>query len=148
MVAVAAGKRAGAAGGRRRSGCSAGQAQQRMLAVAVAARFADTGPPPSAEASGAGEGCCCIGLLDCLLGAMGAVAPAPAEYNCVVRSICSRDKGASAEGRRPEAPSGFIAGNGASAAASLYTKEGNKGVNQDAMVVCEVDTITSFSRIN
>ncbi|PUZ46599.1 hypothetical protein GQ55_7G093100 [Panicum hallii var. hallii] len=147
MVAVAAGRRAGAvgAGGRRRAGCGdQSQAQQRLLAVAVAARFAEAGPPQTAEASAGG---CCVELLECLLGALGvsvtAVAPAPAQYRWAVRSIRRRrPRGASAEGRRagaePPAP-GRIAGNGASAsaAASLYTMQGKKGVNQDAMVVWE-----------
>ena len=147
MVAVAAGRRTGAVrgGGRRRAGCGdQSQAQQRLLAVAVAARFAEAGPPQSAEASGAGG--CCVGLLECLLGALGvtAVAPAPAQYRWAVRSIRRRrPRGASAEGRRAgaePAPPCRIAGNGASAsaAASLYTMQGKKGVNQDAMVVWEV----------
>ncbi|CAD6231111.1 unnamed protein product [Miscanthus lutarioriparius] len=152
MVTVAAGRRAGAAGavgGRRRSGCGAGQAaqqnsplQQKLLAVAVAARFAEAGPPPSAEASGAGAGGCCVELLDCLLGALNVsvatVAPAPSQYGWAVREIRPRG-GGSAEDRHADAPSGRIAGNGASAsaAASLYTMQGRKGVNQDAMVVWE-----------
>jgi hypothetical protein len=39
---------------------------------------------------------------------------------------------------------GRIAGNGACAVASLYTMQGKKGVNQDAMIVWEVkaDTIS------
>jgi hypothetical protein len=148
MVTVAAGRRTGAAagvGGRRRSGCGAGQAQQnsplqqKLLAVAVAARFAEAGPPPSAEASGG----CCVELLDCLLGALNVsvatVTPAPAQYGWAVREIRPRG-GGSAENRHADAPSGRIAGNGASAsaAASLYTMQGRKGVNQDAMVVWEV----------
>ncbi|OEL25148.1 putative protein phosphatase 2C 38 [Dichanthelium oligosanthes] len=142
MVAVAAGRRGGV---RRRAGCGdQSQAQQRLLAVAVAARFAEAGPPPSAEASAGG---CCVELLECLLAALGvsvtAVAPAPAQYKWAVRSIRRRRPcGASAEGRRAGAeppPPGRIAGNGASASAvaSLYTMQGKKGVNQDAMVVWE-----------
>jgi len=158
MVTVAAGRRAGAAGavgGRRRSGCGAGQAaqqnsplQQKLLAVAVAARFAEAGPPPSAEGSGAGAGCCCVELLDCLLGALNVsvatVTPAPAQYGWAVRSIRPRG-GGSAKDRHADTPSGRIAGNGASAsaAASLYTMQGRKGVNQDAMVVWEVQSIPS-----
>lgn len=158
MVTVAAGRRAGAAGGvggRRRSGCGgAGQAaqqnsplQQKLLAVAVAARFAEAGPPPSTEASGAGAGGCCVELLDCLLGALNVsvatVTPAPAQYGWAVREIRPRGEG-SAEDRHADAPSGRIAGNGASAnaAASLYTMQGRKGVNQDAMVVWEVTLIS------
>ncbi|CAN6234607.1 unnamed protein product [Urochloa humidicola] len=165
MVAVAAGRRAaaggpgpgGGVGGRRRAGCG-DQAQQRLLAVAVAARFADAGPPPSsaAEASAsasAGAGCC-VELLQCLLAALGvsvtAVAPAPAQYRWAVRTIRRRrpragagssSAAAAAEARpaHPPPPAGRIAGNGASAsaAASLYTMQGKKGVNQDAMVVWE-----------
>jgi hypothetical protein len=156
MVAVAAGRRATAAGGgsRRRAGCGEqSQAQQRLMAVAVAARFAEAGAVRSADGS-AGAGGCCVELLECLLGALGvsvtAVAPAPAQYKWAVRSIRrrGRPRGASAEGRRAgvaeppasPAPPGRIAGNGASAsaAASLYTMQGKKGVNQDAMVVWEV----------
>ncbi|KAJ1270403.1 hypothetical protein BS78_06G049800 [Paspalum vaginatum] len=158
MVAVTAGRRTGATGGvgsRRRAGQVPGQqsqAQQRLLAVAVAARFAEAGPPPSAEASGAVAGGCCVEFLECILRALGvtgaAVAPAPAQYRWAVRSIRRRrprsagsasPRGASAEGRRVAAPPGRIAGNGASAsaAASLYTMQGRKGVNQDAMVVWE-----------
>lgn len=152
MVAVTAGRRVGAVGGgggRRRVGCGdQSQAQQRLLAVAVAARFAEAGPPPSAESPGGGAGGCCVELLECLLAALGvsatAVAPAPAQYRWAVRSIRRRrPRGASAEGRRVGAeqpPPGRIAGNGASASAtaSLYTLQGKKGVNQDAMVVWEV----------
>ncbi|CAL5017722.1 unnamed protein product [Urochloa decumbens] len=146
MVAVTAGRRATAAGGgvvggRRRAGCGE-QAQQRLLAVAVAARFADAGPPPSEASASAG---CCVELLQCLLAALGvsvtAVAPAPAQYRWAVRSIRRRRPrgGASAEGRPAAPPPGRISGNGASAsaAASLYTMQGKKGVNQDAMVVWE-----------
>ncbi|CAN6242190.1 unnamed protein product [Urochloa humidicola] len=156
MVAVTAGRRATAAGtggGRRRAGCGEqSQAQQRLLAVAVAARFADAGPPPSSAAE-ASAGGCCVELLQCLLAALGvsvtAVAPAPAQYRWAVRSIRRRrprggaasPRGASADGGRPAhtPPPGRIAGNGtsASAAASLYTLQGKKGVNQDAMVVWE-----------
>ncbi|KAL6652976.1 hypothetical protein ACP70R_011901 [Stipagrostis hirtigluma subsp. patula] len=158
MVAVTAGRRAGAAAGagsRRRAGCGAGQGQQqqaqqqRLLAVAVAARFADA-KRASGEAALApygGGGGCCVEFLECLLGALGvsagAVSPAPAEYCWRRVSIRRRrrggsasPRGASAEGRRAEPP-GRIAGNGASAVASLYTMQGKKGVNQDAMVVWE-----------
>ncbi|KAF8688159.1 hypothetical protein HU200_042389 [Digitaria exilis] len=156
MVAVTAGRRVGAvgggggSGGRRRAGCGGDQtqAQQRLLAVAVAARFAEAGPPPSAEAPCAGAGGCCVELLECLLAALGvsatAVTPAPAQYRWAVRSIRRRRPrgGASAEGRRAGAeqpPPGRLTGNGASASAvaSLYTMQGKKGVNQDAMVVWE-----------
>ncbi|XP_062225357.1 probable protein phosphatase 2C 38 [Phragmites australis] len=160
MVAVAAGRRpgAGAGGGRRRAGCGGGQGQQqqaqqqRLLAVAVAARFAEA-RPASVEAAvspyGGGGGGCCVEFLECLLGALGvsanAVTTAPVQYRWAVRSIrrrrrggSSSPRGASAEGRRAEPP-GRIAGNGASASAvaSLYTMQGRKGVNQDAMVVWE-----------
>ncbi|KAF8780674.1 hypothetical protein HU200_001277 [Digitaria exilis] len=158
MVAVTAGRRVGAvggggggSGGRRRAGCGGDQtqAQQRLLAVAVAARFAEAGPPPSAEAPCSGSaGGCCVELLECLLAALGvsatAVTPAPAQYRWAVRSIRRRRPrgGGSAEGRRAGAeqpPPGRVTGNGASASAvaSLYTMQGKKGVNQDAMVVWE-----------
>ncbi|KAK3143004.1 hypothetical protein QOZ80_4BG0356300 [Eleusine coracana subsp. coracana] len=156
MVAVAAGRRAGAVGGgggRRRAGCGGQAAQQQqaqaqLLAAAVAA--AGTAAA-SAEAAG-GANNCCVEFLECLLGALGvtaAAAPAPAQYRWAIRSIRRRRRGgssssvssprgcASAEGRGG-AP-GRIAGNGASAsaAASLYTLQGKKGVNQDAMVLWE-----------
>nr|ACG28708.1 protein phosphatase 2C containing protein [Zea mays] len=142
MVAVAAGRRAGGVGGRRRSGCGAGQAQQKLLAIAVAARFAEAVAPPSAEASRAGSGGCCVELLECLLGALSVnAAPPPAQHRRAVHSIRRRRPrgGGSADDRHADAPSGRIAGNGASAsaAASLYTMQGRKGVNQDAMVVWE-----------
>ncbi|GJN11874.1 hypothetical protein PR202_ga30108 [Eleusine coracana subsp. coracana] len=155
MVAVAAGRRAGAVGGggggRRRAGCGGQAAQQQqaqaqLLAVAVAAAG-------TAEAAG-GANNCCVEFLECLLSALGvtaAAAPAPAQYRWAIRSIRRRRRGggsssvssprgaASAEGRGG-AP-GRIAGNGASAsaAASLYTLQGKKGVNQDAMVLWEVN---------
>lgn len=148
MVAVAAGRRAGGVGGRRRSGCGAGQAQQKLLAIAVAARFAEAVAPPSAEASRAGSGGCCVELLECLLGALSVnAAPPPAQHRRAVHSIRRRRPrgGGSADDRHADAPSGRIAGNGASAsaAASLYTMQGRKGVNQDAMVVWEVQLIPS-----
>lgn len=156
MVAVAAGRRAGAGGGggggvggRRRAGQAQQNSplQQKLLAVAVAARFAETGPPPSAEGSGAGG--CCVELLDCLLGALNVsvatVTPAPAQYKRTMRSIRRRGEGSAEDRHADDAPSGRISGNGASAsaAASLYTLQGRKGVNQDAMVVWEVQYIPS-----
>lgn len=144
---------------RRRSGCGAGQQQlqhpqaqqQRMLAVAVAARVAAAKPAATEAAlygGGGGDGCC-VDFLVCLLRGLG-VTPAstgPAQFKWAARPLRrkrnggSSPSGASAEGRRPElirgAP-GRIAGNGACASASLYTMQGKKGVNQDAMVVVEV----------
>jgi hypothetical protein len=135
MVAVAAGRRAGGGGGvRRRAGCGgqAGQQQaqqHRMLVAAVAAAGTEV-------ATGAGAAGCCVEFLECLLGALGVTAaPVPAQYRWATRSIRRRRRGgASAEAQ------GRIAGNGdsESAAASLYTMQGNKGVNQDAMVLWEV----------
>uniref|UniRef100_A0ACD5UYX1 Uncharacterized protein n=1 Tax=Avena sativa TaxID=4498 RepID=A0ACD5UYX1_AVESA len=148
MVAVAAGRRPVVS--RRRSGCGAGQQQpqaqqQRMLAVAVAARVA-AAKPATTEAAlyGGGDDPCCVDFLVCLLRAMG-VTPAstgPAQFKWAARPLRrkrSSPRGASAEGRRPEigdAPA-RIAGNGACATASLYTMQGKKGVNQDAMVVVQ-----------
>jgi hypothetical protein len=40
---------------------------KQLLGVAVTAHFAEAGPLPSAEASGAGAGGCWVELLDCLL---------------------------------------------------------------------------------
>jgi hypothetical protein len=127
---VAAGRRAGVGGGgRRRVGC--GGQQHRMLVAAVAAA--------GTEEDAAGAAGCCVEFLECLLGALGVTAaPAPAQYRWATRSISRRRRGgASADAQ------GRIAGNGASAsdAASLYTMQGKKGVNQDAMVLWEV-TIT------
>ncbi|TVU13682.1 hypothetical protein EJB05_37102, partial [Eragrostis curvula] len=143
MVAVAAGRRPGVGGaGRRRAGCGgqAGQQQlnqqqaqqQRLLAVAVAARFAEarTTTAASADASAAAGAGCCVEFLDtggrCARSGAGAAGGS------------ASPRGASAEGRRDGAPA-RIAGNGASAsaAASLFTMQGKKGVNQDAMVLVE-----------
>ncbi|CAM0905031.1 unnamed protein product [Alopecurus aequalis] len=148
MVAVAAGRRPVVS--RRRSGCGTGQQppqaqQQRMLAVAVAARVA-AAKPAATEAAlyGGGSDGCCVDFLVCLLRALG-VTPAstgPAQFKWAARPLRrkrSSPRLASIEGRRPElkgAPS-RIAGNGACATASLYTMQGKKGVNQDAMVVME-----------
>ena len=156
-MAVAAGRRPVLS--RRRSGCGAGQQQlqhpqaqqQRMLAVAVAARVAAARPAATEAAlyggGGGGDGCC-VDFLVCLLRGLG-VTPAsagPAQFKWAARPLRrkrnggSSPSGASAEERRPElirgAP-GRIAGNGACASASLYTMQGKKGVNQDAMVVVE-----------
>lgn len=150
MVAVAAGRRPAVC--RRRPGCGGGgqqqqhlnpQAQQqRLLAVAVAARIA-AAKPASAEATVyGGSGGCCLEFLECLLRALGVSAgtAGTAQFKWAVRPMRRRRRGASAEGQPAElrgAP-GRIAGNGACAAASLYTMQGKKGVNQDAMVVWEV----------
>ncbi|KAM0916057.1 hypothetical protein ACQ4PT_010412 [Festuca glaucescens] len=147
MVAVAAGRRPVVT--RRRSGCGGGQQQpqaqqQRMLAVAVAARVAAAKPATTEAAlyGGGGDDGCCVDFLVCLLRAMG-VTPAstgPAQFKWAARPLRrkrSSPRGASAEGRRPELgnASERVAGNGACATASLYTMQGKKGVNQDAMVV-------------
>lgn len=149
MVAVAAGRRPVVS--RRRSGCGSGQQppqaqQQRMLAVAVAARVAAAKPAATEAAlyGGGGEDGCCVDFLVCLLRALG-VTPAstgPAQFKWAARPLRrkrSSPRLAAAEGRRPElgdAPA-RIAGNGSCATASLYTMQGKKGVNQDAMVVME-----------
>lgn len=160
MVAVAAGRRAGPSG-RRRAGCGgqagqqaqAQQQQHRLLAVAVAATFAEVGAAPAEAATGGAKNSCCVEFLECLLGALGvtaAAAPAPAQYRWAMRSIRRRRRAGAgaASSSPPPRPSadggagapGRIAGNGASAsaAASLYTMQGKKGVNQDAMVLWEV----------
>jgi hypothetical protein len=56
---------------------------------------------------------------------------------------------APAEGRRRELgdASERVAGNGACATASLYTMQGKKGVNQDAMVVVKVYQFSSCSSV-
>ena len=156
MVAVAAGRRPVLS--RRRSGCGAGQQQpqaqqQRMLAVAVAARVA-AAKPAATEAAlyGGGDDGCCVDFLVCLLRSLG-VTPAstgPAQFKFGARPLRrkrSSPRVLSAVGRRPElkdAPS-RIACNGACATASLYTMQGKKGVNQDAMVVMEVYQLSSSS---
>ena len=150
MVAVVSGRRPTLS--RRRSGCGAGpqqpQAQQqRMLAVAVAARVAAAKPAATEAAlyGGAGSDGCCVDFLVCLLRALG-VTPAstgPAQFKWAARPLRrkrSSPRLASGLGRCPElrdAPE-RIACNGACANASLYTMQGKKGVNQDAMVVVEV----------
>jgi hypothetical protein len=140
---------------RRRSGCGGGQQspqaqQQRMLAVAVAAGVA-VAKPAATEAAlyggggGGGDDGCCVDFLVCLLRALG-VTPAstgPAQFKWAARPLRrkrSSPRVAFAEGRRPEPrdTAGRIAGNGACPTASLYTMQGKKGVNQDAMVVVQV----------
>jgi hypothetical protein len=141
---------------RRRSGCGGGQQspqaqQQRMLAVAVAARVAAAKPAATEAAlyggggGGGGDDVCCVDFLVCLLRALG-VTPAstgPAQFKWAARPLRrkrSSPRVAFAEGRRPEPrdTAGRIAGNGACPTASLYTMQGKKGVNQDAMVVVQV----------
>uniref|UniRef100_A0A0E0KP30 protein-serine/threonine phosphatase n=1 Tax=Oryza punctata TaxID=4537 RepID=A0A0E0KP30_ORYPU len=133
MVAVTAGRR------RRPGGCAAGhyhhQQQQQQRLLAVAARLA-AAKPAATEATvyggGGGGGGCCLEFLDCVLRAMGVATPA--EFRWAARPMRRRRRaGLSSSSPRD----GRIAGNGASASASLYTMRGNKGVNQDAMLVWE-----------
>uniref|UniRef100_A0A0E0P7B9 protein-serine/threonine phosphatase n=1 Tax=Oryza rufipogon TaxID=4529 RepID=A0A0E0P7B9_ORYRU len=144
MVAVTPGRR------RRPAGCAAGhhhQHQQQRL-LAVAARLAAAKPAATTEAAvygGVGGGGCCLEFLDCVLRAMGVATPAeimpPADFRWAARPMRRRRRGGSSSSssspRDREPRDGRIAANGASAAASLYTMRGNKGVNQDAMLVWE-----------
>ncbi|OEL25410.1 putative protein phosphatase 2C 14 [Dichanthelium oligosanthes] len=161
MVEAAAGRRSGTS--RRRPSGSGGE-HQRLVAVAVAARvvMVTTGSAGTAAAGGgragaAGEvgggggggggGGCMEDFLDCLLGVLGALGVtwgAPARPQRQPRPPLPRGLGAApapADARRfaaeLRATPGRIAGNGACAVASLYTLQGKKGVNQDAMIFWE-----------
>ncbi|WVZ75438.1 hypothetical protein U9M48_023489 [Paspalum notatum var. saurae] len=158
MVEAAAGRRSGTS--RRRPSGSGGE-QQRLVAVAVAARVVmvttrSAGPAPAggdgagAAATGAGaaggRGRCLEDFFDCLLSVLGAlgITWGAARSQRQPRHPLPRGMGA------PPAPGdahrfaaqlratpGRIAGNGACDVASLYTLQGKKGVNQDAMIFWE-----------
>ncbi|XP_062219047.1 probable protein phosphatase 2C 14 [Phragmites australis] len=165
MVEAAAGRRSGTSRRRPSGGGERHRQQQlhqRLVAVAVAARVVMfTTRSTGAAAGGAGAGAtvtggvagagaggsggrCIEDLFDCLLGVLRALGvtwaaalpqrqprPAPprrvAPVSVDTRSFASELRGIP----------GRIAGNGACAVASLYTMQGKKGVNQDAMIVWE-----------
>lgn len=154
MVEAAAGRRSGSS--RRRPSGSGGE-NQRLVAVAVAARVAmvttRSGEAAAVGAAGeveggSGDGRCMEDFFDCLLGVLGALGVtwgAAARPRRQPRPPLPRGVGsapAPADARRFAAElraiPGRIAGNGACAVASLYTMQGKKGVNQDAMIFWEV----------
>jgi len=159
MVEAAAGRRPGTS--RRRPSGSGGE-HQRLVALAVAARVAmvttRSAGPAVAGGDGAGtagtgagaaggSGRCMEDFFDCLLGLLGALGMtwAAARPQRQPRPPLPRGVGAGAvptDARRfaaeLRATPGRIAGNGACTVASLYTLQGKKGVNQDAMIVWEV----------
>ncbi|CAN6272656.1 unnamed protein product [Urochloa humidicola] len=152
MVEAAAGRRSGTS--RRRPSGSGGE-HQRLVAVAVAARVVmvttrSAAAPAAAGGGGGGAageveggGRCLEDFLQCVLGVLGALGvswgaasrprrqprpplprgPAPADARRLAAEL--------------RATPGRIAGNGACAVASLYTLQGKKGVNQDAMIFWE-----------
>jgi len=153
MVEAAAGRRSGTS--RRRPSGSGGE-HQRLVALAVAARVVmvttrSAGPAAAAremEGGGSGGGLCVEDFFHCLLGVLGALGVtwgASARPQRQPRPPLPRGVGAApapADARRfaaeLRATPGRIAGNGACAVASLYTLQGKKGVNQDAMIFWEV----------
>uniref|UniRef100_A0A804P1Z9 protein-serine/threonine phosphatase n=1 Tax=Zea mays TaxID=4577 RepID=A0A804P1Z9_MAIZE len=159
MVEAAAGRRSGTS--RRRPSGSGGE-HQRLVALAVAARVAmvstrSAGPAVAggdgAGAAGtgagpaAGRGRCMEDFFDCLLGLLGALGMTWATARPQRQPLPPLPRGVGA-GPEPtdarrfaaalRATPGRIAGNGACAVASLYTLQGKKGVNQDAMIFWEL----------
>ncbi|KAG8070673.1 hypothetical protein GUJ93_ZPchr0006g41953 [Zizania palustris] len=144
MVEAAAGRRSvtsrrrPSGGGERRR--QQQQQHQHLVAVAMAARVAMVAPAP-AHADGGGG--CIEDLLGCLLGVLRAFGVTwPARQQTQPRLAQSpRGPAPGADARRVAAElrgiPGRIASNGACAVASLYTLQGKKGVNQDAMIVWE-----------
>lgn len=154
MVEAAAGRRSGAnrrrpsGGGERRR---QQQQHQRLVAVAVAARVVMVAPAATPAPAAGGGGGCVEDILGCLLGvlralgvtwAAAAAAARPQRQQPRLAAQTPRGPAPGADGRRAAAElrgiPGRIAGNGACAVASLYTLQGKKGVNQDAMIVWEV----------
>lgn len=143
MVEAAAGRRSGTCR-RRPSGGGELQRQQllhqRLVAAAVASRVAMA--TTASGAGGASGGGRCLGdFVDCLLGVLGAlgltwVAARPPQGQ--PRPPPPRGSDARRLAAELRGVPGRIAGNGASAVASLYTLQGRKGVNQDAMIFWEV----------
>uniref|UniRef100_A0A0E0G6H4 protein-serine/threonine phosphatase n=1 Tax=Oryza nivara TaxID=4536 RepID=A0A0E0G6H4_ORYNI len=153
MVEAAAGRRSGAnrrrpsGGGERRR---QQQQHQRLVAVAVAARVVMVAPAATPAPAAGGGGGCVEDILGCLLGvlralgvtwAAAAAAARPQRQQPRLAAQTPRGPAPGADGRRAAAElrgiPGRIAGNGACAVASLYTLQGKKGVNQDAMIVWE-----------
>ena len=161
MVEAAAGRRSGTS--RRRPSGSGGE-HRHLVALAVAARVAmvttrSVGPAAVAEGDGAGAavtdagaagggGRCMEDFFDCLLGLLGALGMTWAAARPQRQPRPPLPRGAAGAGPAPtdsrrfaaelRATPGRIAGNGACAVASLYTLQGKKGVNQDAMIFWEV----------
>jgi hypothetical protein len=161
MVEAAAGRRTGTS--RRRPSGSGGE-HRHLVALAVAARVAmvttrSVGPAAVAEGDGAGAavtdagaagggGRCMEDFFDCLLGLLGALGMTWAAARPQRQPRPPLPRGAAGAGPAPtdsrrfaaelRATPGRIAGNGACAVASLYTLQGKKGVNQDAMIFWEV----------
>ena len=158
MVEAAAGRRSGTS--RRRPSGSGGE-HQRLVAIAVAARVVmvttrSAGPAAAGggrgaaaareiEGGGSGGGRCVEDFFHCLLGVLGALgvtwgAPARPQRQPLPRGVGAAPTPADARRFAAElrATPGRIAGNGACAVASLYTLQGKKGVNQDAMIFWEV----------
>ncbi|KAI4984267.1 hypothetical protein ZWY2020_047965 [Hordeum vulgare] len=145
MVEAAAGRRSGTSP-RRPSG--GGEQQQPLVAVALGTRVVMVTSAPPAGGGGEGgraaaDGRCLDDLLGCLLGVLRALGfPWAAPPQRQPRPVPPRVTiPSTADGRRLAAElmriPGRIAGNGACAVASLYTMQGKKGVNQDAMIVWE-----------
>jgi hypothetical protein len=125
---------------------------ERHLAVAVTSRVAMATTRPAAGApgpGGAGGGGrpCLEDFFDCMLGVLRALGLTWV----AARPPLGQPHSAPPRGVAPAAPAdvrrlaaelrgipGRIADNGASAVASLYTLQGKKGVNQDAMIFWEV----------
>ncbi|KAL6634346.1 hypothetical protein ACP70R_027017 [Stipagrostis hirtigluma subsp. patula] len=154
MVEAAAGRRSGTS--RRRPSGTGGeqqqQQQQRLVAVAARVVMVTTrsagAAPGGAQAGGGGAGAggrCLADFLDCLVGVLGALGVTWAAARPQRQPRPAPPRGlapaASADARRFAAElrgiPGRIAGNGACEVASLYTMQGKKGVNQDAMIVWE-----------
>ncbi|XP_037447044.1 probable protein phosphatase 2C 14 [Triticum dicoccoides] len=145
MVEAAAGRRSGTSP-RRPSG--GGEQQLPLVAVALATRvvMVTSAPPAGGGVGGGGAaagGRCLDDLLGCLLGVLRVLGfPWAASPQRQPRPVPPRGAiPSTADGRRFAAElrriPGRIAGNGACAVASLYTMQGKKGVNQDAMIVWE-----------
>ncbi|CAD6250997.1 unnamed protein product [Miscanthus lutarioriparius] len=156
MVEAAAGRRPGTS--RRRPSGSGGE-HQRLVALAVAARVAmvttrsagpavaggdGAGAARTGAGAGGGSGRCMEDFFDCLLGLLGALgmtwaAAQPQRQPPLPRGVGAGPAPTDARRFAAElrATPGRIAGNGACAVASLYTLQGKKGVNQDAMIFWE-----------
>jgi hypothetical protein len=141
VVEAAAGRRSGTCRRRPSGGGERQLLHQRLLAVTVTSRVAMATARPAAGAPGAGGagggGRCLEDFFDCMLGvlrALGLTWVAARQPQGQPRSAPPRGVAAAELRGIP----GRIAGNGASAVASLYTLQGKKGVNQDAMIFWEV----------
>jgi hypothetical protein len=144
MVEDAAGRRSGTCRRRPSGGGERQLLHQRLVAVVMAA----TGPAAGASGAEGGSGGRCLeDFFDCMLGVLRAlgltwVAARPSKGEPCTAPPRAVAGAAPMDARRLAAElrgiPGRIAGNGASAVASLYTLQGKKGVNQDAMILWEV----------